>query len=68
MTFTFTSKLGSMSFREKLRRLLLRGRHAQAEYLLCERESRCGRSLWNPGYGLIRRDTPTVDAYGHPYP
>jgi len=53
-TFGYTSKCGSMSFARKLRRMVHRGKAAQARWLWRNREARFGKSKWNPAYGVLR--------------
>jgi hypothetical protein len=53
MTTKYQTKYGSESFARKLQDLVRRGRVSRARYLLCEREGRCGRSNWNPAYGIL---------------
>ena len=50
---TYTSKRGSADFARKLRRLVRRGRVAEAHWLLSRREEVHGHSLWNPSYGIL---------------
>jgi hypothetical protein len=51
--FTFKSKKGTISFREKLRKLVKRGKISKARWLLSNRTERFGESRWNPGYGVL---------------
>lgn len=54
--YTYTSKLGSRCFGRKLEKLVRRGKVTQARFLLRDRETKHGKSKWNPAYGILAEE------------